>query len=600
VKITISIIGIIMLGAAGVFVYFEDPAIIRIISAAIFIIGAVILYFQLSRQQEEEGGGEETASNADATPEPREEAGEAGQPVQGPAVPTAAHRGKERAEISEELYKTELDIQQFKEPRAEFDYLTNRVLQVMKDVLLANTTALFWVNNDRGQIISGEYSSDSRSFTTSRRFSLGTDLVSKVGTSGKPEIVSEIRSGTEADMLVYYDSEEHIKSFIGVPLFFENETVAVLAADSKAQDAFGIETVATVGRFASLITLLLASYNQKYDLTLDSKLLGVLDSMTKTIGLHADPYGIATAVARAASEALDWDFIAIVLFNRQEEKWKVVKSMTKSPGIGYVAEGVAVDLEGSVFNDMVQRNKGCIIDAPHLPHYRFHDKEAITYNGQIVAIPLATTSRVYGFAIVEYRESHQYGEKDLGTMTRIGGIASLALENEYLGTMSRRHLMIDEATQTDSRAVLVAQVEREIARLHDEGGDVFFFLISCDGSEEISQSHGANALENAMYRIAQVIREGLHTYEVVGRYDATRFGVLMVRTPVDQAFLRAEKIRASVAASIISRLDYSFSISASFGGCPVTSDLNVEQLFRITQQLLDRAISDGGNCVKVA
>ncbi len=601
------IIGILMLASAAVFVYFEDPLIVRIISAAIFIVGAVLLYSNLSKLAPEE----DTEAEEDGVKEPDSPArthqtaetpdAPAARPATRPAVtPPMSTAADEAREFDEAIYKPAIDTEMLKDPRSEFDYLTNRVLQVMKDVLLANTAAMFWINTDRGQIICGEHASDNRSFTTARRFPLGSDFISSIGLSGRPSIIAEIRQGSEADMLKFYDSPEGIRSCIGVPMYFDDEIIGVLVADSRAQDAFGSETVETVGRFSSIILLLLHSYNRKFELTLDSRLLGVLDSLNKTITLHSDHYGIASAVARSVTEALDWDFTAVVLYQPQDQKWRVIKSMTRTQGMGYVAEGVVVDIEGSVFRSVIERNEGLLMDAPMPPQFRFHDKEAIPGGGQVIAMPLSTPGRVYGLVVVEYRENHQYGVNDTRTMARLASHASLALENEHLNTVARRQLMTDESTQTGSRAVFVTRVTEEIERMQDQGGTAFFFLVSCDSADEIARQHDASAVETAMMRIAQTVKLGVRGYEAVGRLDARTFGLLLIDTTSENAFLRAEKMRAQIASTVLTQQEYSFSIASSFAGCPVTADMDFEHLHHIARQLLDRAISDGGNCVRVA
>ncbi len=51
-----------------------------------------------------------------------------------------------------------------------------------------------------------------------------------------------------------------------------DQPVAVIAVDSKASDDFD-RSLLTLGKFTKLISALIKSYNDKYDLLLDSELL---------------------------------------------------------------------------------------------------------------------------------------------------------------------------------------------------------------------------------------------------------------------------------------------------------------------------------------
>jgi signal transduction protein with GAF and PtsI domain len=193
----------------------------------------------------------------------------------------------------------------------------------------------------------------------------------------------------------------------------------VLAADSKAGDAFGLETVSALGRFASLITLLLGSYNQKFDLAADARMLGVLDGMQRGIEENLDAYGIASVAARAVTEIMDWDYVAVVLHSPEKNAWMVVKSLAKAANLPYISEGVTVSMDGSVLRAALEGDGGVIVDAPVTPAWRFHEKEAINSFGQLCAMPLVTAQAYYGLIVVEYRETHQYARQDLAVLRRI-------------------------------------------------------------------------------------------------------------------------------------------------------------------------------------
>jgi diguanylate cyclase (GGDEF)-like protein len=590
-------IGAVMLATAAVFIYFDEPLYVRIIAGIIFVAGAILLYQTLARGETEEPTLPATSPNEERPAAAAvAESATAGSTSRSMPLTTES-AGTE--EVPPELYRNEAELLPHDDPRAEFDFLTNKLLQAIREHVLGYTVGLYWINLDREQIIIGEFVTDSGNFTTARRMNLGNDLISRVGLEGTPAIVSDISSAGESDLVIYYDITEGVRSFIGVPMFFGDEVIAVLAADSKAADAFGMETIASIGRFTSLITLLLGSYNQKFDLAADARMLGILDAMQQRMEEQQDPYGIAGVAVTAVTEIMDWDYTAIVLHSPERQAWIVVKSLAKAANLPYIAEGVTVDMEGSVFRAALEHPDGMIIDVPVAPAWRFHEKEAINSFGQICVLPLMTARAYYGLIVVEYRETHQYARQDLNVLKRIAQRAAQALEVARLDEQTRKHLIVDEVTQTASRTLLLQRLKEEQARLSTVGGNGVFFLAALDRPDELVAKHGEHEIDRIMARLGSTLREHVKPYDVLGRFDHQSFGLLLPQSSPEDAFLRGEKIRKSIAGNVITHGGSTYSVSMSIAGCTVSQHTDVDHILRLSRQALDRAVADGGNCVKV-
>lgn len=591
-----------MLAAAAVFIYFDDPLYVRIIAAVIFVSGAALLYQALARTADTDAELPVTdEEQAQATPPARvrssaEDIHTASSAARGiPQAPVTAAP----EEIPSELYRFETESLPQDDPRAEFDFLTSKLLQAVKEQVLAHTVGLYWINMDREQIIIGEFVTDSGNFTTARRLSLGNDLISRVGLDGKPVVVTDVSAASESDLVIYYDASEGIRSFVGVPMYFGGEAIAVLAADSKAHDAFGLETIASMGRFTSLLTLLLGSYNQKFDLAADARMLAVLDTMQRRFEENLDSYGIATVAAKAVTEIMDWDYVAVVLHSPERKSWIVVKSLAKAANLPYISEGVTVDMDGSVLRAALEGDSGVIVDAPVTPAWRFHDKEAVNSFGQLCAMPMVTPSAYYGLIIVEYRETHQYGKQDLAVLQRIAFRAALALEVIRLYERTRMHLIVDEATQTASRTLLLRRLHEEQARLAAMGGSAVFFLVGLDSPDDLVHKHGEQQVEQVLARIGGTLQDHVKPYDIVGRFDRYSFGLLLLHSSPEDAYLRGEKVRKTVAGNVITHGGSSYSVSVSIAGCTVSQTSDVDHILKLAQQAFERAVADGGNCVKV-
>ena len=130
------------------------------------------------------------------------------------------------------------------------------MLTVIAESYNAHTAVFFWYNKKKEKLAVEKFISGSDQLSK-RKFDLEDDILSKIVQKGEPELLTDIPPAAEVDVIRYYDSPQGIRSFAGVPLFFNDELVDIIALDSKVGDAFGIETIYALGRFVRLITMLI-------------------------------------------------------------------------------------------------------------------------------------------------------------------------------------------------------------------------------------------------------------------------------------------------------------------------------------------------------
>ena len=157
----------------------------------------------------------------------------------------------------------------------QFGFVIERMLNVMGELYNAHSVIYFWYNKKKEKLIIEKFISTSHQLTK-RKFDIEDDVLSKIVEKGEPELLTDISRAAEADVIRYYDSPQGIKSFAGAPVFYNEDLVAIIAIDSKVEDAFGIETIYSLGRFIRLITMLIGIFEEKYSDTISQKRLEVI------------------------------------------------------------------------------------------------------------------------------------------------------------------------------------------------------------------------------------------------------------------------------------------------------------------------------------
>ncbi|HWP82281.1 MAG TPA: sensor domain-containing diguanylate cyclase [Bacteroidota bacterium] len=520
-------------------------------------------------------------------------------------MPVQERREPSSVEISALVAPDEDVIPKESGPKSEFAYLLKKVLTVVKEVHFAHTAAFYWVNKGKGQIVLESYVTDSECFASHRRREIGNDLVSQVAVSGQPKLVNDVNQLAQAEILGYYESVEPVKTFVGIPIFYKQQgtqkrdPVAVLVVDSLSDDVFGPETFTLLGQFTKLISSLIQSYTDKYDLLLDSETLRSINRMREQFRMEFTLHNIVRSLGEEVSRLVAWDYIAIVLFDETRKAWAlqhVVNRMNDS----YVAQGQEIDPHESLVGNIIQTGIPKIIESVgdvSLP--RYYRAERVDSNGSIVLLPINSVSRCYGALVIESKDLKTYSDADVKLLQKLVDTASAALETLTLTEIVSNYVLMDETTGVAARKFFLVRLQEEVQRATDFDQDMALALISVDTMTEHLNRYGKEGFDFILQNVGRMIKSSIRQYDLIGRYDFNKFAVLLINTTANEAYLWAEKLRKNIASNIINLEQKSFSVTVSAGVCGLTGGTSDMDLLDHANQVLKRAVEAGGNVVRV-
>jgi diguanylate cyclase (GGDEF)-like protein len=490
-------------------------------------------------------------------------------------------------------------------PKSEFGFLMKKVLTVVKEVHFAHSVAFFWVNREKKQTVLESFISDSEKFMTHRRRELGTDVISQVALTGQPKILNHVNAAGQLELLGYYEGIEPVKTFIAVPIFYTKsqlapqEPVAVLTIDCIDEDAYGPETLASLGQFTKLISALIKSYTDKYDLLLDSEVLRSITRIREQLKIEFSLHNAIRALCEETSKLLAWDYITVVLFDEARKSW-VVQFVMNRMNDPYVAPTHEIDPNHSLVGGAIQMAVPRIVDdlaAADLP--RFYKAERVDAQGSMIVLPMTSMKRCYGALAVESKGKRVYSESEVKLLQKLVDMTSLALEIFSLTDVVNNYVLMDEATGVATRKYFITRVQEEVQRANDFGADLTVVMLSIDAMNDHLQRYGRDGFDFVLQNVARMIRASVRPYDVVGRYDFNRFAVLLIATDKHEANLWAEKLRKNIASNIMNVEQKSFSVTVSIGVCGAVSQTSDIELLENASQTLKKAVEAGGNVVRV-
>jgi len=490
------------------------------------------------------------------------------------------------------------------EPRNEFHALMNKVLIALKEVLFAHTVAFFWVNREKQQMVVESMATDSSDFIRAKRFPIGQDLVSNVASAGKPQLFGRVDPASEKELAPYYEAPAGIKSLVGVPVFYKSgsagvQSVGVIVADSPAEDAFGQETLVLLGRFTKLVSSLVKSYTDKYDLLLESELLSSIRRMQDRIKSDPGEQTVLAALSDETNRLANWEFLTVTMYSDEQHGWVIQKVMNKS-GLPYVAPEQVIDAQGSIVAEVIRTNKvQAVADLATARQARFFEGEAVESRGSFICVPISSFNRCYGALTLESRSPSNFSGSEIETIYRLVENAAASLEVLYMNDLVRDYVVVDHLTGSMTKRHFLKRLDDEVARAEDFGTELSFVSLAVDGLQDHISRYGKDSPDAILNEITKLVRGSVRQYDTIGRHESDRLGILLVNTAASDAYLWAEKLRKTIASHVMTVSGKSFSVTMSAGVCGLTEGMPASDLLAGTSRVLEKALEGGGNLVRV-
>lgn len=164
---------------------------------------------------------------------------------------------------------------------------------------------------------------------------------------------------------------------------------------------------------------------------------------------------------------------------------------------------------------------------------------------------------------------------------------------------------LNELVRTDGLTDLYNQryfreaLHRECQRTQRTGEDFSLVLIDLDHFKKVNDTWGHEAGNIALKRTARLIRETIRPMDLPCRYGGEEFAVLLPNTPLMISVQVAERIRSTIAGTVIVIDDKTLTLTASFGVCAYQRNdiLTQEQLVECADRQLYKAKDGGRNQV---
>ena len=157
----------------------------------------------------------------------------------------------------------------------------------------------------------------------------------------------------------------------------------------------------------------------------------------------------------------------------------------------------------------------------------------------------------------------------------------------------------DAMTGVSNRRHFIPLLRSEIIRGHRFHHSVSLMVLDIDHFKKINDAHGHLTGDLVIRTLADICKKTARQPDVIARLGGEEFAILVLNAPLQNALIAAERIRATVANTLLTSFDgfeFSFTVSIGVAEQPI-ENYSEEYLINLADAALYQAKASGRNCV---
>lgn len=473
------------------------------------------------------------------------------------------------------------------EPKKEFEFFLLRVLKVVRSVTNTRTAAFFLVNHEKQQLILESIDSDiQEALTTRRKIPLKNDVISQIVKNVKPEILTEINTSAVTDLIPYYSRTVPVNSFIGVPVFYKSAVIGILCADSTIIEAYDAFTVGFLGHFTKLISALVESYTEKYELMQASKALGAISLFRHYTSLKAPSMqSLTDSIIESATKIFDFTTIGVVVYDEKVNNWCIKGYKTKVEG-RELKNGINIDLKNSLVGKVILSGKTVNESNLNENIVRVHPDEGKLIGGFFVGVPLKSIADIYGALFIEGFERNGITAYDVSILETMAENAGVSIEHVMMMELLQSSALFDNTTGIMNTNAFNQRIVEELSKSRDMKTNLTLCLFKIDKYSSFDPASYQERNEQIFQHVMNITKKSLKPYYILGKSRGGNYGVLLPGLNLVEANKWAEKLRKDVARTFLEVDSKKYNVTISMGIAQSEPKDNIESFLNNAEKAL--------------
>ncbi|MBZ0159094.1 diguanylate cyclase [Candidatus Methylomirabilis sp.] len=326
--------------------------------------------------------------------------------------------------------------------------------------------------------------------------------------------------------------------------------------------------------------------------------LAAVNRLTRVIGASFDLSEVYHTFVTEVRRLVHYDRIGLVLWDDSDHEFKPLRMTTDQP-ITEELEHVCA-LDGRTGLEWVMRQRHPFIEHDLAESRQFVEDEALLKVGirSSVRLPLIANGEAIGVVCLDSTTPFRYGEQELEILVPLSEQLAIAIEHGRLFQEINRLAMTDELTGLFNHRYFYQQLEQELRRTRRYGHPLSLIMLDIDLFKQYNDLNGHLAGDEALRRIAALVRNSTRGVDIVARYGGDEIGIILPETDLRQAWVQAERIRFAMEHDTLGgeKASDGQRLTVSLGVACLEPDMRQgEDLVRAADTALYRSKAAGGN-----
>jgi diguanylate cyclase (GGDEF)-like protein len=458
-------------------------------------------------------------------------------------------------------------------PDKEFEVFIKRILMAIRSVSNTKTACFFFYDEQTEGLILNSSASESKNILPNKtKIKSRNDVVLQIAKDIKPEILTDINPAAEIDLLPYYKSNSGTNSFIGIPVIYDKNVIGVLTADSKHTDAYDGIMVSFMGHFAKLISGLIRSYSDKYELAQNSKHYKLIEDLLVNIRMNNEEELITSSLNILKNQLKLNELKIITAANSIFKVYDSNKGLNKDT-VNKTSFSTITEVLNNQ-NEFFGKIKDVTLPKPLLS---IKNKEDF-----IFLAPISTEIHSYGALLIS--DTDFIDMEIRNSIVTVCKIIASKIENIRLSDIISNGLEKDPETGLYNKNKFEEEIEKESKRVSKFNISSSLVTIAIDEYESVDLDDPViNRI--ILQHINDLSLEFTSELDSIGLLD-NQIYIILSGKDSGNSKLWAEQLRNKIASSQIEIEGRMINITISIGICSLSNNLSIEELIKNSNKAL--------------
>ena len=216
----------------------------------------------------------------------------------------------------------------------------------------------------------------------------------------------------------------------------------------------------------------------------------------------------------------------------------------------------------------------------------------------ILSIPIYSGRKIFGMLMIgSNADNYKYKNEDIELAKVFAKQVTIAIESDILNKKTEELAIKDDLTDLYNKNFILNRLSEEIKRAVFYQRPCSFIILGVDDFSSFRDTHGELASEEALKKMAKVIKDNMIPVGKAARIDGDQFAVMLPEKNKRESFVIAEDIRKKIeAVNFLRSGNASLTVSVGVSENPLDGATS-EELFKRAGELLKEARVSGKNKV---